>query len=54
MKELKPCPFCGGKATVNQFLDSLFWVRCTECGSENQASNTEKQAIDAWNRRVNE
>lgn len=32
--DLKPCPFCGGKATTGVVLDSnYFLVYCTDCGA---------------------
>jgi Lar family restriction alleviation protein len=34
MSELKPCPFCGGKAETN--FTAQFWhftVRCESCGA---------------------
>lgn len=64
MKELKPCPFCGGKA--NYYCEELDWadwgyisatkyyntyVECEECGAGTASFDTEQQAIDAWNRR---
>lgn len=58
-KELKPCPFCGGTAELqNSGTLMKSFVRCTECGAESQrveispfyASNDE--AIRAWNLRV--
>ena len=35
-RELKPCPFCGGKAEIKRckvYLDDALQVRCTECGA---------------------
>lgn len=34
--ELKPCPFCGGKAEIRRckvYLDEAMEVHCTECGT---------------------
>ena len=34
--ELKPCPFCGGKAEIKQtkmFLSDAVQAHCTECGA---------------------
>jgi len=64
--KLKPCPFCGGIATLED--ERLLWVvRCTGCGAcvlGVRAEEPEKQlsasywemirqsAIDRWNRRA--
>ena len=55
MSELKPCPFCGGEATIEDngdFVDvsckDMFcrgWTSCLEF-------KTKQQAIEAWNRRA--
>lgn len=65
-EELKPCPFCGGKASINyeriQGEHKGFWAQviCNAChgrsggtwaGSYNTAEGIE---INAWNRRVND
>lgn len=67
MIELKPCPFCGGRAAIysstkNIFLDdTAAWCYCTKCKSrgaefEDTKNNGEFviKAIEAWNRRVND
>ena len=54
MKELKPCPFCGGKAKV-ETKSSIWWiVKCTKCPCEVGRSwfYIKRDAIEAWNRRV--
>ena len=64
-EELKPCPFCGGKASINYERipgeNKGFWTQviCNAChgrsggtwaGSYNAAERIEAKA---WNRRVN-
>ena len=51
MTELKPCPFCGGKATERyECLNGVF-VQCNECGVSTHVSSS-VDAIETWNRRV--
>ena len=64
MDELKPCPFCGGEAVINEFIDSdgkdsckCCIVICKKCGCQTKCYEyflgvTKRNAIDAWNRRV--
>lgn len=33
MNDLKPCPFCGGKAEFVESRESICWVRCTCCNA---------------------
>ena len=54
MDEIKPCPFCGGKA----ILEDMGWphhVYCIECGiratGRGVAEEGEQDAIKRWNRR---
>jgi Lar family restriction alleviation protein len=48
--ELKPCPFCGGKAIVTNWGMWRGW--CTECKATASDHLTEKEAIEAWNKRT--
>ena len=57
--ELKPCPFCGSEAATTYSAIFGFLVYCTndDCFmSEATMSDkaTEQDAIEAWNRRVND
>ncbi len=55
MTDLKPCPFCGGKAVVEPegFIVCGYWVKCSKCGIEqNTPYEMADEAIAAWNRRV--
>lgn len=45
MKELKPCPFCGGEAEVTHEIDGFCTVECVKCGAL-------VDGIDAWNTRA--
>lgn len=59
-EELKPCPFCGGKAKVytgeeffligNEKCNSVF---CESCQATIRYFQTSKEAMNAWNRREN-
>lgn len=56
MIELKPCPFCGGKARL--FVSNGVRVLCTKCGattwtaadSERVGTSAVEDVIKAWNR----
>ena len=55
---LTPCPFCGGaeqqvSAAHIEYPDQeWYWrVKCKACHVETTGYDTERQAIDAWNRR---
>ena len=58
MKELKPCPFCGGKAEmlISEYEGSRkeYPAACAECdGMVERWRETEEEAVEQWNRRVN-
>lgn len=51
--ELKPCPFCGGKAEAIKAKSGVLWVvRCEDCGSKTRYCNTEAETTEKWNRRA--
>lgn len=56
MIELKPCPFCGGKAHVEKNFDETyrFYHTCknTQINIYKTGFKTRKEAIEAWNRRA--
>jgi Lar family restriction alleviation protein len=49
MKELKPCPFCGGKA-VHQ-VNLLARIRCSSCNAQTNGYLEHSTAIANWNKR---
>ena len=53
MDELKPCPFCGFPqiALYPRHNGFNFKVYCFNCSAQ-LYRGTEKEAIEAWNRRV--
>ena len=51
MTDLKPCPFCDGKAKLKGYQID-FRVMCPECGGRAKLCSTAKEAIEAWNRRA--
>lgn len=65
--ELKPCPFCGGEASINDDptgnggkpimrgrvgLGRLWSVECDECGADAGYWQEEWLAVRAWNTRT--
>lgn len=67
MKELKPCPFCGGEARINTYLGNkrIVYIECDGCkvimGNPRPMYSAlkgklyfeyENELIEAWNRRV--
>lgn len=59
-RELKPCPFCGGKARIEDIStedEKYYMMQCTndECGASacfGDHSTSKSKAIAAWNRRA--
>lgn len=57
-QELKPCPFCGGRATLNPMpgTNKNWWrVQCVshKCGGTTWPLSDQKEAVTLWNRRSN-
>ena len=52
MAELKPCPFCGGKASVMRYhhINNASYCYCTSCKVRMPNMLTKEDAIAAWNR----
>lgn len=53
--ELKPCPFCGGPAVINEngfCVPHTYFVNCLWCGAQTDCDDSKKVATEAWNRRV--
>jgi len=51
---LKPCPFCGGEAKTETFLDlsgKVFHIFCPKCGVF-KYSDSEHEALANWNKRT--
>lgn len=54
MRELKPCPFCGGtNIEINIIVDTpQAYLKCRRCGIEQSIYPTKEDAIEAWNTRT--
>lgn len=61
--ELKTCPFCGGEAEIHICMvvdennigiirQGQTGVHCTNCRTATHIFDNEDEAIEAWNRRV--
>ena len=56
-KELKKCPFCGGKARLTYDTYGsryVYYVQCdnVSCGIVTWIHTTEEEAVEAWNKMV--
>lgn len=52
--ELKPCPFCGKEAVLDESEydgRKVYSVSCVDCGVSTGCSGDEQRVIDDWNRR---
>lgn len=49
---LKPCPFCGGEAVLEERAGHISYVWCKDCYSGTGNHVQESQAVKAWNTRV--
>ena len=52
--DLRPCPFCGGKATYWRESIGMCYIRCTECSATGPFDKNKDVAIADWNRRASE
>lgn len=53
MPELKPCPFCGSTNAIERETVTYQWVcLCDNCGASTAVYDEKDEAIEAWNRRV--
>lgn len=54
-EELKRCPFCGGKVTLDDYTsEKTFMVFCNVCKSRTMRFTSKEIAMAIWNNRVNE
>ena len=55
-EQLKPCPFCGGKAKTHHYSTTVIsygiYVMCKDCMTSSKYYDTKRQAIEAWNKRA--
>lgn len=60
MNELKPCPFCGGKAKLTHEADISSFVICTICRTSGNHfikkfdRSSDDEAVAWWNMRAND
>ena len=54
-EDLKPCPFCGGKANLHHFGTKTFEIECGNCGVNFGNSwggiKTKDECVILWNTR---
>ena len=59
-EDIKNCPFCGSRyanepeamSYYNSYTGMQYFIRCTYCFASSRHTNSEKEAIIAWNRRA--
>lgn len=53
-EELKPCPFCGGKAQIERYGNNRqsMQIRCEDCGCFLETGETWIDENCHWNKRV--
>lgn len=51
-EELKPCPFCGGRALTDYDDDDYPIVQCQFCSARTDWFEKIEDAIKSWNNRV--
>lgn len=53
MSELKPCPFCGGKAEIIPLMViNAKYIQCKNCRISSEVSDNDKTLVELWNRRI--
>lgn len=60
--EIKNCPFCGScyankpevMSYYNSYTGRQYFIKCTYCFATSRHTNSEKEAIIAWNKRIGE
>lgn len=56
MTDLKTCPFCGGKAKLEEYTlignDYRYFIFCTECANRTQIQYNKMDTIACWNKRI--
>ncbi len=53
MSELKPCPFCGGKAKIILLKGiNAKYIQCENCRISTEVSSEDKTLIELWNRSI--
>lgn len=53
-EKLKSCPFCNGKARVEQAYNGQYYVSCMICGIRTLFSDKKNIPIMLWNRRADD
>lgn len=48
--ELKPCPFCGGQAKLDELCRGYVFVACESCNASSDIVATDEEAAEKWNR----